>query len=176
MEEIWKDIEGFEGLYQVSSYGRIKSLSRSINSRNNKPRISKDKILKPITLNNGYQSIFLGRKYPKLIHRLVAKAFLKNEKETVNHKNGIKSDNRVENLEWATHTENMRHAFKNLLNVPLKGEKRYNSKLTDNEVIEILQLNSMYGLKQNIVAREYEISTGLVCDIINRKVWKHIQI
>lgn len=178
MEEIWKDIDGFEGSYQVSNFGGIKSLSRKVNSKNNFPRIIKERTLTPVKKQNKYLSISLGNHNQKDIHRLVAQAFIPNpdNKKTVNHKNGIKNDNRVENLEWATYTENIRHAFKSSLNVPLKGEERYNSKLTEDDVFQILQLNLMYGLKQTVVAKEYGVSIGMINVIIKRKAWKHIQI
>lgn len=178
MEEIWKDIEGWEGLYRISNLGNVKSLSRKVNVRNGHTRTTKEKILIPILQATGYVMIFLGKNNQRSIHRLVAQAFIPNpeNKRTVNHLNGIKTDNREVNLEWATYLENMRHSFKNALHVSLKGEERYNSKLTEDEVFQILQLNSMYGLKQNMIAKEYGITISMVNVIVKMKAWRHIQI
>jgi len=113
--EIWKDIEGFNGLYQVSNLARVKSL-----------KCGKTKILKQNN-SNGYLIVSFNkngeREYPR-VHRLVAKAFILNpeNKSQVNHKNGIKTDNKLENLEWCTAQENMRHAFDTGLKVGKKGE------------------------------------------------------
>lgn len=116
--EIWKDIHNFEGLYQVSSLGRIKSLpkaryqTRVINGGYN---------------GGGYPIINLNKdkiRHPFIIHRLVASAFLLNpeNKQTVNHKNGVKRDNRVENLEWATYAENNIHAIDIGLRITPRGK------------------------------------------------------
>lgn len=99
MEEIWKDIKGYEGLYQVSNLGRVKSLFRY------------SKILKNKIGNNGYCTVCLyGNKKPcfKLVHRLVAEAFIPNPdgKPCVDHINTVRDDNRVENLRWCTTREN----------------------------------------------------------------------
>jgi hypothetical protein len=110
MEEIWKNIEGFENVYQVSNYGRVKR---------NKGRYSKvDKIRKIQVKKNGYAVVMLSiNQKHKLchIHRLVAKAFIENNQNLpqVNHKDLNKLNNHVDNLEWVTPLENMRHALKN---------------------------------------------------------------
>lgn len=117
MEEIWKDIKSYEGLYQVSNLGRIKSLKKI--RRNGKGFYVQEEKLKTLQLwkEEGYYSIVLykndgGRTYH--IHRLVAQAFIPNPENLpqVNHKDGNKSNNSVENLEWVTCSENVKHAYK----------------------------------------------------------------
>lgn len=115
LQEIWKDIPGYEGLYQVSNLGRVKSLDRFVKTGMG-TRHQEEIIVKPTTLNGGYLKIRLykdGTTSGRLVHRLVAEMFKPNieNKTDVNHKNGDKTDNRVDNLEWVSHKENMQHAF-----------------------------------------------------------------
>ncbi len=107
MEEIWKDIEGAEGSYQVSNLGRVRSFHISALGKIKKPRLDKD----------GYLIIDLGRKgqtATRRVHRLVALAFIPNPQglPQVNHKNGKRDDPRSENLEWATYSTNHLHAYR----------------------------------------------------------------
>lgn len=113
MEEVWKDIDGYEGLYQVSNFGEVKSLER----RKIDGRHCREKILKQGENRCGYFSCELckdGTGKRLLTHRMVAQTFIPNPegKKEVNHINGDKSDNRVENLEWSTRRENELHAFR----------------------------------------------------------------
>lgn len=147
MEEIWKEIENSDGRYEVSNLGRIKTVKcinhiwrkekEKLISNGNKTRkieewvldeeIKKvNKIRKPVKTKQGYMRIGIklnnkARDY--LVHRLVAQAFIPNPKNKrfINHKNGNKDDNRVDNLEWCTHKENMQHAVRNGLS---KGCKK----------------------------------------------------
>ena len=102
MMEIWKDIEGYENLYQVSSKGRVKSLNYN--------HTKKEQLLKGVKTSFGYLRVWLcGKQFS--IHRLVAQAFIPNEenKPFIDHINGITWDNRVENLRWCTQSENLKN-------------------------------------------------------------------
>lgn len=111
MQEIWKDVKGFEGRYQVSNLGRLKSLTRKTPC-----------IMVPVVHHTGYvhASLVKDRKrYNVNVHRIVAEAFIPNPegKKTVNHIDGNKSNNVVSNLEWSTQKENINHAIKTGLNL-----------------------------------------------------------
>ncbi len=122
----WKDIKGYEGLYQISSDGRVKSLpflQRYTHWITGKElfRQTKERILTVNIINSGYAVIQLWKNdkaRPFLIHRLVAEYFLESPpKQTVNHKDGNKLNNSVDNLEWASYSENHNHAVANGLNM-----------------------------------------------------------
>ena len=112
MEEIWRPIEGYEGLYEISSYGRVKSLER-YRSNNGGIQLLKERIMNPLDYN-GYKNVLLwknGSKKKEYVHRLVAKAFIPNPDnlKEVNHKDENPSNNMVENLEWCNHRYNMNY-------------------------------------------------------------------
>ena len=122
MKEIWKAIEGYEGLYQVSNLGRVKSKARDVvehRSWGNRITSLPERIMKQSYLPEGYKIITLSKNSKQKtyrVHRLVAQQFLPNpeNKPDINHKNGIREDNRVENLEWVTNLENQRHSWSQL--------------------------------------------------------------
>lgn len=108
--EIWVDIQGFEGVYQVSNMGNVRSMARIVEH----PKgnfFQPMQLLKPVLINKGYHSVTIGGK-SVFVHRLVCEHFLDNpeNKRQVNHKNLIRNDNRLENLEWNTPSENIRHS------------------------------------------------------------------
>ena len=118
MQEKWADIKGFEGLYQVSNLGNVKSVERYIPAKNNSFAFHKERNMKLQTNHKGYFCVILHKNsisYTRLVHRLVADAFIPNANNLpqVNHKDTNKKNNNIENLEWISNIDNMRHAFSN---------------------------------------------------------------
>lgn len=117
MEE-WRDIQGYEGLYQVSNNGRVKRVGHSVKYKNGVEHFYKERMLSPNLQNTGYLTVTLcsteGQRIFS-IHRLVAEAFIPNVSNApqVNHKDGDKTNNNVENIEWCTASENSSHAWRN---------------------------------------------------------------
>jgi hypothetical protein len=139
-EEIWAPIAGYEDLYEVSNMGRFRSLPRIRRAKCGKTAFNKGKILAPQrSVAGGYLRVALskdGKVKDEFAHRIVAKAFLQNPegKPAVNHDDGDKTNNKVSNLEWSTHKENMDHAVETGLH---KGAWR---RLTDDDKELILTM------------------------------------
>lgn len=169
-KEIWKDIEGYEGKYQVSNLGRVRSL---VDSNGNK-RI---KILSYNKHPQGYLKVNLWRdnkvRY-KYVHRLVARAFIPNPNSLpqVNHISGVKTENNVQNLEWVSRIENMKHSFS--IGLHPRGEKRSYAKFTNEQVKQIrkeyIPHDKNFGLCA--LARKYGINHSSMKDIIDKKTYK----
>lgn len=170
--EQWRDIINYEGLYQVSNMGRIMSL------RENYKRI------KRCTVNDAnYVCVSLRDKNGKdkvhRVHRLVAEAFLPNleKKPFVNHKNSIRSDNRVENLEWVSHKENIRHSFDFGYGKALSGVNHACAKL-DAKSVRYMRDNFVPGDKKygiNAMARQFGVSGAVVHAIVHKKSYLDVE-
>ena len=176
--EIWKDIEGYEGLYQVSNLGRVRSLDFEWEAFNGKAICkfkNKGKILKgnKTGVKRNYLAVNLQHHTIK-IHRLVAKAFVPNpcNYPEVNHIDGNTFNNRADNLEWVTGSQNVNHAFKTGL--ARSGEKTHSHKLSVEQVKQIRKEyicgDKEYGAKP--LARKYKVSHSTISDIVQGKKWK----
>lgn len=153
MEEVWKSIEGYEGVYEVSNAGKVRSLDRKRKVINSTDFI-KGRELKPSFDNGGYLKVNLsknGNKNSFMIHRLVAKAFVENKNPSkniaVNHKDGDKTNNCFLNLEWVTYSENQKHAYRNGLNRwnPRKGKPMKSVVQLDVKTNQIISIHESVG-------------------------------
>lgn len=174
MEEIWKDVVGYEGRYQVSNLGRVKSLRMwsSVQRR----YCQRERILKQYQNTTGYFQINLktnGTRRLGLVHRLVAQAFIPNleNKREVNHINGIKADNRVENLEWCTSQYNTIHAYKTGLEIhPTRKVVQYD--LQGNQIKEWASIRGA-----SVAVGVYEANISACCRGLRNKaggyIWKY---
>jgi hypothetical protein len=138
VEEVWKDVPNFEGLYQVSNFGQVKSLARVLTLRDGRPQTKPERILKQATSRKGYKTVKLcniGEEHTFQVHRLVAEAFIPNPDNLpqVNHKDEIKYHNFSSNLEWCTNDYNINYGTGLLRGI----QKRINGKLSK----AVLQFN-----------------------------------
>jgi len=171
-EEIWKDIPGFE-FYQASSHGRIRSVDHVGFAKGRKTtRVFKGRVL--VASNNpcGYPQVTLLGKHTKACHRLIADAFfgVLPKGLSVNHKDGNKENNRIENLEYVTPKENIRHAIETGLRKQ-RGAFNPTAKLTESQVREIRSRTGESGPK---LAKEFGVGHFLIYAIQKRRAWKHV--
>ena len=175
MEEIWRDIAGYEGSYQVSNMGRVRSLDRK-DGRGNQ---IKGRMLILHKNRNGYlQAAIFSKGKTKLsyVHRLVAQAFIPNAKQLkcVNHKDENKTNNIVDNLEWCDHKYNnnygkLTHEFRSN---NVSGEKHPQSKLTKEQVLSIRELHKK-GHSITNLSKQYGVCRQHIWEIIKQTKWKN---
>jgi hypothetical protein len=187
MEE-WRPVRDYEGVYEVSNLGRVRSVDRN----NVGGPWGKQKTIGRIKAvghdPNGYTVVALYLKDRKMkmvkVHRMVAQSFIANpqNKPCVNHKNGIKTDNRVENLEWNTNKENMDHAWATgLKNTSqyryygaVDGEKCWKSKIKEKDALDILKNCKRTNKSIAFYANKHGLSESATSHIVYRRSWKYL--
>lgn len=176
IEAIWKDISGYEGIYKISSCGKVKSLDRELIDSIGRKKFFPGKLLNPIKNEGGYLYVKLsknGKRKHSYVHRLVAINFLGDHSDdlVVNHIDGIKENNSLNNLEWVTHQENEEHAVKNGLNI--HGGAHHESKLNKDKVIYIRKHKKNKTFKE--LAKELGVTQNAIFSAYHGITWKHIK-
>jgi hypothetical protein len=170
--ETWKRCPGYESSYEVSTLGNVRSIDRISGNRRG---VIKSKLLKSYINKRGYLEVRLYKNSKhifKIIHRLIAKAFLPNEnKPQVNHIDGNKLNNRVDNLQWVDNSENQLHAYKLGLQPSRAGENNVKAKIKDKDVT---LLKELYNSGKTIaeVSNITKISVSSIRAIIYGNTWK----
>jgi hypothetical protein len=172
MIETWKPIVGFEGLYEVSSWGQVKSLPRQT-ARG----VRGGGLVTPYLKQDGYLEVYLykrAKRTHKLVHHAVLEAFVgpRPQGQETLHGPGGKTDNRICNLQWGTRSQNMGEdrARDHQTN---RGEHHGNSKVTWEQVCEIRAKYVPYIVTLDMLAEEYSLNRGAVHDIVKFKNWKY---
>lgn len=167
--EIWKDVIGFERIYQVSSLGNIKRID-----------CANVHYVKPFKDKHGYFRVNLskdGKAIQRGVHQIVCSSFLmkRENHNQVNHIDGDKENNNVKNLEWCDSIHNNRHAYRTGLNKGRKGEKNPSSKLKEKDVIVIKKKLKNKEMTQKEISSEYKVSASLISKINSGGIWSHIK-
>ena len=139
MEEIWKDVKNYEGLYQVSNLGNIRSI-----------RFNRIKIMRQNINSRGYCSLEFcvnNERKTLMVHNIVANTFIPNplNKPVVNHINGIKTDNKIENLEWNTYSENVKHAYRTGL---APRHSTYQNQPNQKKIKDIIENKEYFSIRE----------------------------
>jgi hypothetical protein len=169
--EIWKDISGYAGHYQASNLGNIRSVDRMI-QKGSHQRFSRGVVLKPMVTFDGYKQVSLSldaisKSYK--VHQLVARTFIPKTGTEINHIDGDKLNNRLENLEWCTRGENISHCFRLGLRTSA-GTANGRAKVTPFIAAEIRSAWNTGATKTDI-AHRFGLGRSTVCSIINMKRW-----
>jgi len=172
-QEEWRAVVGWEGLYEVSSLGRVRSLARRVAYSDGRMRCFPEIIMTPGKVGAGYLSLTLkqqGRKFQMSVHRLVCMAFIGPQPNglQVNHIDGNKENNAISNLEYITKSYNQLH--RHWVLGQDRGEKHSNSKLKNDDVIKILKLLES-GMSQTLIAKMYGVTQGNIYSIFRGTSW-----
>jgi len=175
--EIWADISGYEGEYQVSSQGRVRSVERVayyLRAGVEIMRKHRSVVLAPNDNGNGYLSVCLGRDNRRYVHRMVCAAFCDNHDSLpeVNHKDGNTQNNVASNLEWCNRLYNI--GYKETTDTQLKGDRAWNAKLNNANVKQIKSMVHNKEARQCDIAKAFGVSRETICGILHGRTWRHV--
>lgn len=165
--EEWKDIPDYEGFYQASTFGRVRGIGRYVRQRGGHTQLRRGKVLQGALNRTGYWMLILckdGKQKAREVHRLIALTFIPNPLglPCVNHKDGTKTNNRPENLEWCTQRENVRHGF----------STKYKRAIAP-EIMEAILARAKIGESAAKIARELKIPYKTVLRLTDGSEWRH---
>lgn len=179
-QEIWKDCIGYEGIYQISNYGRVKSVARYVyvNHGTDNYRKLREVIMQPSIINGKYWHVIFkvnGNIKHKTVHRLVAQHFIPNPDNlpVINHLDNNGFNNHVSNLEWTTVKGNTQHAIA-IGALKLKGEDNPMAKYDKALVLKIREMYDVDKIRICNIARQLDLPTKYIDLIVHRKRWKHV--
>jgi hypothetical protein len=171
---LWLPVIGYEGLYEVSNRGEVRSLPKEVRDSKGRRYSREGKVLKQTTTALGYKKVNLSHKGVSKsfrVHRLVAQAFvpkLKEEENEVNHLDGDKANNTSDNLEWCTSSGNKQHALKEGLLQPPSGDRHWNCKLKERDH-KVIHLWKSLGFPQVMIAEAFGVSPSSISEVLNYK-------
>lgn len=181
-KEKWLPVVGFEGFYEVSNFGKVRSVDRFTKKKTDgigrimPARQIKGRVIDQRPHKFGYLIVTLsvdGKHYTRTVHKLVAEAFIgkRNKGDVIRHLDGDPKNNHISNLSYGSQKQNMQDAIKH--GTVERGEKRYNAKLS-NEDITRMKMDISNGMKSVEVSKKYGVSEIYVCKVINNTRWKNI--
>ena len=175
--ESWRDVVGYEGYYQISDFGNVRSLGRRVRNGSGTRRV-RARVVRQGKHKQGYRVVALqrgNRSRSFLVHRLVAAAFLPSipTGSEINHKDGDKCNNTLSNLEIATRQENIDHAVRTGL-IDNKGEKNARAKITAERVQEIRTLHAAGGVGYKAISKRFGLPWGTIRNVVKRRTWAHL--
>ena len=174
MTEHWKPVVGFEETHEVSDQGRLRRALYALPTRGTRP----GRIFIGMGYSHGYSQVILrqdGKNKTRSLHRLVLTAFIGPCPPDMecNHKNAVRADNRLENLEWVTHSDNEKHAHQILGRCTPRGETHYNAKLTEVEVKVIKQARFL-KIPAKWLANWFNVGNRVITELWSGRTWRHI--
>jgi hypothetical protein len=168
-------VVGYESLYEVSDCNRVKALHKTIQRKDGIECVLGERLVRVHNTSDGYLKVRISKNnkgQTLLLHRLIAMSAIPNNGNynEVNHKDGNKINNKVENLEWVSHKQNMIHANENKLMNFLKGKDCYCAKLSDTDVLSILNSTDKYP----VISKKFNVTVPTICSIKRGRSWTHV--